>query len=206
MKWLLLSGGLDSACMAWLERSFSHGEPFKAIFINYGQHNEEYERKAVKHLCDKLSIPLLELELPNLFKGISSSILTGSSKHTVEKDELPNRNATMIMIASAQMHSGDSLYIGVHKTRAPYIDCSKSFTKALANFLLKYTSNAPIYLQTPYVGMSKERLLKHAVNSAGMGIEDVRATVSCYEGIGCGKCPACIQRAKILKSTFGVEK
>lgn len=200
MKLLLLSGGLDSACLFW--HLLSQGEAFRCMWIDYGQKNAEQEWKAASKLCQDNGISLVKLEVPTIFNGVSSTILKycKTEGHTVTTDELPNRNAVLISIAAAHCTETTTIVVAAHRTHAPYADCTPQFYTRMSK-AISYSTNGKVDVEAPFIRLTKYQVLRTGWY-AGMSREELEATVSCYEGTNCGKCPACISRQEILKKLF----
>lgn len=201
---VLLSGGMDSACLlSWLRYLKKGYEDLEAVFIDYGQRNAEEEYAAARKICSVNVVPCFYIKVDNLFAFATSTILKDTiDEHSVTTDELPNRNATLISIAAANVSPNEhaTIYVGAHKTSAPYSDATPKFYR-LMNKLIRYSTNNRISVKAPFIRMSKLELA-HLGRKSGMTRIEFDATVSCYEGNECGVCPACIQRAKVMKEIF----
>ena len=201
---ILMSGGLDSVCL--LNVLLALGKKPILMWFDYGQKNAVAEYKAVCQIANKYSLELRSLLVPSLYMYADSSILrTGYQcnvhKHTVENSELPARNMALIAAAVANCPQGVcEIHIGAHKTAAEYFDCTREFVE-MANVLVANLTKGRVQLTADFINMTKEELVRHAVEM-GMTKDDVDLSVSCYEGTGCGECPACKQRAEILKNIF----
>lgn len=197
MKLLLLSGGLDSACLFWY--LLSQGEQFRCMWIDYGQRNAGQELAAATRLCSANRISLAQVDAKYIFDGIQSSILT-SSKHTVASAELQNRNAVLISIAAAHCTERTTIVVAAHRTSAPYADCTPQFYTRMSK-AISYSTDGKVDVEAPFIRLTKYMVLCKGWD-AGMSKEEIEATVSCYNGNNCGKCPACISRREILKKLF----
>ena len=103
---VLLSGGMDSACLlSWLRYLKKDCEELKALFIDYGQRNAEKEYAAANKICSVNVVPCSYIKADEMFAFATSKILknTAVDEHSVKDDELPNRNATLISIAAANV-------------------------------------------------------------------------------------------------------
>lgn len=200
MKLLLLSGGLDSACLFW--HMLSREETFRCMWINYGQRNAAQELRAVTELCKQNCIHLKTVDAPHIFDGCSSSILESDDRtlHTVETDELLNRNAVLINIAAAHCTCATTIVVAAHRTPAPYADCHPTFYTRMAK-ALSFSTNGKVDVEAPFIRLTKFQVLKKGWE-AGMTREDMEATVSCYEGKNCGVCPACKSRKEAIDKLF----
>ena len=200
MKLLLLSGGLDSACLFWY--LFSKGIAFHCMWIDYGQRNAQQERKAAERLCAQNNKALKCIDARNIFKGINSTILYAqdNSIHTVTSAELQNRNAVLISIAAAHCKEPTTILVAAHRTPAPYADCTQQFYTRMSK-AISYSTNGKVDVEAPFIRLTKFNVLKKGWE-AGMSREEIESTVSCYNGNNCGKCPACKSRREILKKLF----
>lgn len=202
MKLLLLSGGLDSACLFW--HLLSQGETFRCMWIDYGQRNAEQEWKAASKLCQEAGVLLKQVSAPGLFEGVQSSILKGEpledGTHTVRSAELRNRNAVLISIAAAHCVCKTTILVAAHRTSAPYADCTPQFYTRMSK-AISYSTEGLVDVEAPFIRLTKYQVLRKGWD-AGMSKEELESTVSCYNGNNCGKCPACISRREILKKLF----
>lgn len=202
---VLLSGGLDSACLLWHTRAhLMAGQHLKAMFIDYGQKNAVKEFEAARRLCASWNVPLLTVECPTIFNGIQSAILKNTSikEHNVGVDELPNRNAVLISIAAAHIPSSETatILVAAHKTGAAYADATRLFYSKMSR-LIHYSTNARVSVEAPFIKLTKYGLTRLAYQE-GMNREEMESTVSCYEGNSCGACPACLNRKYVLEKLF----
>ena len=203
MKLLLLSGGLDSACLFW--HLLSQGETFICMWIDYGQKNAHEEYVAAQKLCSDAGVLLKTVNAISVFDGVQSAILIGCNAkviggHSVKVDELPNRNAVLISIAAAHCSCRTTIVVAAHRTSAPYPDCTPQFYTRMSK-AISYSTNGRVDVEAPFIRLTKFKVLKKGWE-AGMTKEDIEATVSCYEGTNCGKCPACISRRESIKKLF----
>lgn len=200
MKLLLLSGGLDSACLFW--HLLSQGIAFRCMWIDYGQRNAEQEQESAEKLCHTNGVKLIKLRVPTVFEGVSSTILKdcNAEGHTVTTAELPNRNAVLISIAAAHCTEPTTILVAAHRTPAPYADCTPQFYTRMSK-AISYSTNGKVDVEAPFIRLTKFNVVKKGWD-AGMSKEALESTVSCYDGTNCGKCPACISRREILKKLF----
>ena len=201
MKILMFSGGLDSTILFY--DLLAQGEKFQCAFINYGQKNFQYEFEAVNKICEAYGIALNYINVPTLFEHQQSSLLyTSTEKHTVQSDEVINRNATLACVAAANLPPKQkyTLLFAAHKTTAPYADTTRPFYVKLSKLLMISTNNR-IDCDAPYIHLTKAKIAKKAYDLA-ITPEELNQSVSCYEGVGCGVCPACKARKEALKSIF----
>lgn len=198
MEVVLMGGGLDSAVLLF-DRLQHDPNDLKAMWFDYGQKNAKYEKKATMNICTAWGIPLMQLDVKGVFKNVPSSLLASSKdEHSVASDEIVHRNTILVHLALQKLKDyRGTLYIGAHKTSAPYVDCTARYYGAL-NHLLKVETNSSWSVEVPYIRKAKHMIVKRGWD-LGMTKQEFAATVSCYEGTNCGKCPACLQRAEAFK-------
>ena len=185
---VLASGGLDSSTLLTILSK----EDTVALFFNYGQACAKQERKALQDIADRLGIPMLEINIVEVFKRSKSSIVNGGEpKHEVE-----GRN--LVFIANAisvamQLYPREKVEIllGLIKIGLPYPDCTKEFIST-CNELAQTVSNGCVQISAPFADIGKDEVLMRLKDSKILPKE----TWSCYYGENepCGKCPACIDR------------
>lgn len=202
---VLFSGGLDSAVLLYETVFHSDATQKAALFIDYGQKNGAAEWEAVQKICSDWQVALHTINAHDIFIGIRSSVLEGMSySPSVIDAEVPNRNAALLSIAASHYPMGTTLLVGAHKSNAPYPDCTPRFYK-LIDKLISYSTHGCVHVDAPYIRYTKKSVLKRGYD-LGMTAEEVRRTVSCYEGTNCGKCPACKQRLQVIKEVWGLTK
>jgi len=185
---VLASGGLDSSTLLTILPK----ENTTALFYDYGQACTNKERKVLKDIADRLGIPMLEINIVEVFKRSKSSIVNGGeTKHEVE-----GRN--LVFIANAisiamQLYPQEKVEIllGLIKIGLPYPDCTKEFIR-MCNELAQTVSNGCVQISAPFADIGKDEVLMRLKDSKILPKE----TWSCYYGEKepCGKCPACIDR------------
>lgn len=199
MKWLLLSGGLDSTVLFY--DLLQSDEKFECVWVNYGQKNAVQEQQAVEQLCQSHFIVLHKIYIPLAFEGVGSTLLAGvKGGHNVASDEVPNRNAVLLSVAASHCKEQTVLLMAAHKTGAAYADATPRFYTR-ASKLLHWSTNGKVTVEAPYIRLTKKQLVKKAWNMA-LTLSEINMTVSCYEGNECGKCPACKARAEALKGIY----
>lgn len=201
MKVLLLSGGLDSTVLFY--DLLSHDESMCCVWIDYGQKNAREEQRAVQDLCQQYRIPLHTIFVPLAFQSIRSTLLKDvEGKHTVQSDELPNRNAVLISLAASfacTLEGQHTILVAAHKTGAAYADATPQFYTRMSK-AIHWSTNSKVAVEAPYIRMTKRQIVRRAWDLA-MTPADIMKTVSCYEGRTCGVCPACIARRRALEGT-----
>ena len=193
---VLCSGGLDSTIVAWYEKVYQKKDIMLA-FVNYGQYNHAEEYDAAWDVSRILQVPLCVINAQSIYRGVESQILQGADDYTVEGSELPGRNLTLLTLAATNVKEA-TIYIGIHKTAADYRDCTPTFVSK-ADDLLSYMTAGKVHVEAPFKDMSKLEMVEEAFkNGFSPALWD--ASMSCYNGDNCGKCPACKQRQMIVNA------
>jgi 7-cyano-7-deazaguanine synthase len=196
----LLSGGMDSATLAYLARE--EGYTLLALHFNYRQRTEERERECARKIASLLEVEeFIEVDLAYLARFGGSS-LTDHSTRVEEFDEervcipntyVPFRNANLLSIATSCAEAGnaEAIFIGVQSLDySGYPDCRPRFIEAFQQVInLGTRDGTHIRLNTPFIHMTKSDILR-----VGMGLHvPYEHTWSCYqnETRACGRCGAC---------------
>jgi 7-cyano-7-deazaguanine synthase len=217
---VLFSGGQDSTtCLTWALRRFPHVE---TVGFNYGQRNHtELDRRAglraglarldpswADRLRDDHSLALATLG------EISQTSLTRETEIEMGADGLPNtfvpgRNIIFLAFAAALAYRRGLGHIvgGMCQTDySGYPDCRDDAIKAL-QVALNLGMNRRFVLHTPLMWIDKAATWRLAEELGGAALVDLicEQTHSCYLpergtrhdwGYGCGRCPACLLRAR----------
>ncbi len=187
---ILLSGGLDSAAIAWWKR------PDAAIFIDYGQRAAIAERRsaeAIAGACGAEFIPI----------GIDCSILgSGQMSGRAQIAEAPTpewwpfRNQLLATIAaSVALTNGiRDLMIGTVSEDTSNGDGTTEFVEALDRLL--GLQEGRIRLTAPAIGMNAVDLL----TTSGIPQEVACWSHSCFvSDTPCMKCRGCRKHLKVLE-------
>lgn len=199
MKWLLLSGGLDSTVLFY--QLISDNEHFECVWVDYGQKNARQEQQAVESLCQRHLIVLRKIYIPLAFEGVKSTLLKNvEGVHTVRSAEVPNRNAVLLSVAASHCTEPTVLLVAAHKTGSGYADATRQFYTR-ASKLMSWSTDGKVTVEAPFIKLTKKQLVKKAWDLA-LTSHDIMSTVSCYEGNECGKCPACKARKEALNGIY----
>lgn len=209
---VLLSGGLDSAtCLAIATAA---GFRVHAISFRYGQrHTYELDRAVLQaQRFGVLSHRIVDINLAQ-FGG---SALTDSQLAVPKSDSIaelgseipityvPARNTVFLSLALALAETLGSfdLFIGVNALDySGYPDCRGEFITAfetMANLATKATveSGRRLRIHAPLLNLTKAQIIARGLQ-LGVHYAD---TLSCYDpadgGIACGRCDACLLRAR----------
>lgn len=196
----LISGGMDSATLAYLARS--RGYELFCLHFNYGQRTERRERQSAEMIAGLLGArEFLEIDLAYLSRFGGSSLTDHRmtvDRHRQDRAGVPNtyvpfRNANLLSIATsfAEARSADAIFIGVQsQDYSGYPDCRPRFIEAFQQLVDTGTRDETrITIMAPFLEMTKRDILALGM-TLGVPYEH---TWSCYqnEERACGVCGAC---------------
>lgn len=190
-KLMLLSGGLDSAAVAALER------PERALFINYGQVPAEAERQAAKAIAQHLDLQLDELDIDLSILG--SGLLAGQPPvgEAPTPEWFPFRNQHLVTIAAAHALKLDlgAVVLGTVKGDGyRHADGMPGFMATLD--ALVRGQEGGLRVLAPHINSLPHVLLARS----GLTDDVINQTHSCHAGnLACGECPGCLRRAEVLQ-------
>ena len=200
---VLLSGGLDSATLAWQARA--DGYAVHALSFDYGQrHRAELEAAArVAGAAGAVAHRTIRIDMD----GIGGSSLTDAAQpvpdydpdqHAIPSTYVPARNLTFLSFALgwAEVLGARRIYIGVNAVDySGYPDCRPAFIEKfeeLANIATAATH--PFEIHAPLLQLTKAEIIR---TGTALGV-DYGLTVSCYRadesGRACGRCDSCHYR------------
>ena len=201
-----LSGGLDSITLAYFAKKMGFYK-ISAISFNYNQRHKN-ELEVAKRFAERLEIEHKVLDA-TFINQLGNSFLTNveevqEAAEQVKNTFVPGRNLFFIgMLATYAFTNGYNLIgLGVNKSDFNgYPDCRTEFLISMentVNMALGTDDENKIRLYTPFQYHTKAQIFEEADK---LGILDLvnKETVTCYNGIdgdGCGKCPACEERAR----------
>ena len=191
---LLLSGGLDSAAIAAIER------PARALFVDYGQVAAEAERAGAHAVAEYLDIELEETSV-NL-AGLGSGTLTGTQPvlHAPTPEWFPYRNQFLVTIgaAHATQLGLKAVILGLVEGDAErHADNTARFMTSINK--LVSDQEHEIRVIAPHARTPSHELLI----DSDLPVEVLQLTYSCYAADGpCGECPGCIRRDKVWARAF----
>ena len=189
-KLMLLSGGLDSAAVAALER------PNRALFVNYGQVPAEAERQAAKAVAQHLDLELDELDVD--LSTLGSGILAGRPQieGAPTPEWYPFRNQHLVTIAAAHAlgHGLGSVVLGtVSGDGSRHADSTPGFVTELDTLLR--SQEGAIRVIAPHINTPPHELLMNS----GLPDAVINQTYSCHSNnLACGECPGCRRRIEVL--------
>ena len=209
---VLLSGGIDSATVAYIAAQQCHS--LVAITASYGQKHQEAEINAAIEVAKELQVEdHILINMPDIFTGAGSALMGEQDMPEKTYEELqeaegpsptvvPFRNANLISMATsvAISHGADCLYVGMHATDGhnfAYPDCTPEFLGSMANAVFVGSYYA-VRLFFPLIWMTKTDVVRTALELK----VPVHKTYSCYMGGSkhCSTCPTCVERINAFKA------
>jgi len=193
-KAILLSGGIDSAALAFWKR------PRYGIYINYGQVCAQSERAASSAIAAALGMSYLEIQID------CSSLGTGDlTNHpplplAPVSEWWPYRNQLLITLGAMKAISFevDELLFGAVSTDKKHSDGDIDFIKSISSTLKIQEGNMRV--KAPAIKLSSEELIRCSrVPESILGW-----THSCHKSnIPCGCCNGCSKHISI-KQNLGI--
>lgn len=172
---VLLSGGVDSACLLALCAEQEQND-VEALFVDYGQSAVQPEQNAAIALADAFGAALRHAQV---------------DIGPVAQGEIPGRNALLVHVALAMASPAPAtIMLGIH-AGTPYVDCSPAFVEAMQTSLDVHRGGM-LQLAAPFVTWSKAEVYAYA-RSMPVPLE---LTYSCEVGKmpPCGTCLSCRDR------------
>ncbi len=183
---ILLSGGVDSSAIAFVER------PQLAIFVDYGQLPAEGEWRAANAVATRLGIPLEFIGID--CSTIGSGDLAGieAAPHAPTSEWWPYRNQLLMTLAApvALKLGVKEILVGTVLTDSLHADGTPGFIEALSTLMMMQEGG--IRVTAP--GLYKTSL--DLVNDSGIPLSLLSWTHSCHvANLACGQCRGCTKRA-----------
>ena len=179
---LLLSGGMDSLCIAWWRR------PDVAITIDYGQLPAQAEISAAGAICSALNIEHHVIRVD--CRALGSGDMAGASadQHAPASDWWPYRNQLLATLAAMKAISlgVTHLLIGTVRSDGSHMDGTPEFVKAL-NRLVSMQEGA-MNIEAPAIHLGTAELAR----LSGVPEELLAWAHSCHKAnVACGNCRGC---------------
>jgi len=206
---VVLSGGQDSAtCLALAVKKYGADE-VAAITFAYGQRHA-VETRFARRLAKRFGIAAHKVVKLGFYRELTTNALLDPTMAIARRPGakcpttvVEGRNAFFLLAAAvwAKALGANVLYTGVSEADySGYPDCRAAFIRAQEK-AIRLALDFPIRIETPFIRKTKAQ--EWAIADR-LGILELvkRETVTCYNGIpgaGCGKCPACVLRARGLK-------
>lgn len=187
---LLLSGGMDSLCIAWWKR------PDVAITIDYGQLPAAAEIAASTAICQQLGIEhhILRIDCRSLGSGDMAG--AEASVHAPATDWWPYRNQLLITLAAMKAIglSVTYLWIGTVKSDGSHRDGTPTFVAAISNVLA--LQEGGLRIEAPAIDMTTAELARESGVPAGA----LAWAHSCHKAdVACGDCRGCNKYFEVLR-------
>ncbi len=204
---VLLSGGQDSTtALFWAKQNFKE---VHAVSFFYGQRHS-IEIESAKIIAKMADVQYLMLRA-EVFNQLHDSALLNKSSSISEQHRVgglpssfvPGRNVIFFTLATMYAYKFNTynLVAGVCQTDySGYYDCRKSAVDAIEKALIESLGYGGLRIHTPLMFLTKAETVFLASILEGC-MEALAYSHTCYEGVypPCGKCPACILRAKGFK-------
>jgi len=176
--YVLLSGGVDSACLLAHYRPMT--DTLAAIHVSYGHLAHREELSAARAFALHYGVPVRHIDVGKL-----SSVSSG---------EISGRNGMLLAIGHMIAAGRGVIGIGIH-AGTPYADCSLDFVGAVQS-VFDVTTNGSLRVDAPFVTMSKPEVYELAV---AYGVP-INLTWSCErEGPDpCLQCLSCKDRTAVV--------
>ncbi|MFT3723890.1 MAG: 7-cyano-7-deazaguanine synthase [Hyphomonadaceae bacterium] len=189
LKALLFSGGLDSTCIAKIEK------PDLLITVDYGQRAAQGEIAAAESIAAalKLKHKVLIAKPVDCGQGLMAGRDQASKKFPPEW--WPFRNQYLLTVAAMHIEDGSAseILIGTVSTDSQQSDGSDSFIDRFNELLLSQKSYSSV--RAPAIRMTSGQLYK----MANLDPSIAGWIFSCHlSSIACGHCRGCIKSAEIV--------
>lgn len=208
----IISGGMDSATLAYYLKSTGQYTELEFVSFDYGQRHKR-ELECAKTIAASLSAKHQVIDITGIGALLKGSALTDDIEvphghyeaENMRLTVVPNRNAIMLSIAYGIACVNDSavLACGVHAgDHHIYPDCRPQFIDALNEALRLGTDghrDDGLKVTAPFVDITKTDICKLG-SSLNVPFED---TWTCYEGgdVHCGMCGACQERREAFSDS-----
>lgn len=188
---LLLSGGIDSICLAAKYR------PDVCLTVDYGQRAAQAEIKSSKQVC--LSLGLRHVTMNVGIGALGSGQMAGETSSPVSQHSefWPFRNQFLVTLAGmlALKEKCSQILIGSVLTDQRHADGSAAFRDHLHQLL--QLQEGALALVAPAARMTSEEL----VNTSGVTPDVLSWAHSCHTGnLACGQCPGCSKHSQVMQS------
>jgi len=185
---ILLSGGIDSAALAFWKR------PHYAIYINYGQRCADAEYHASMAIAAEIGMSFIHLNVNCASLGSGDLSQQPALLIAPVSEWWPYRNQLLLTLASMRaINLGiKELYFGAVRTDGKHIDGTLRFFRML-NKLIKMQEGF-IRISVPAIKLSSEDLIRRS----GVPASILGWTHSCHSGnIPCGICNGCSKHISV---------
>lgn len=191
---LLLSGGMDSLCLAWWLR------PDVAITIDYGQLPAQAERDASAAICRDLGIEHQVVAIDCRSLGSGDMAGAAASEHAPASDWWPYRNQMLVTFAIMKAISvgAQRLLIGTVKSDGSHADGTPEFVDAISRLVA--LQEGGLIVEAPAIELSTSELVARSGVPAGF----LAWAHSCHKAnVACGHCRGCNKYFEVLREVEG---
>jgi 7-cyano-7-deazaguanine synthase len=189
MKALLLSGGIESTCLAYWKR------PDLCITIDYGQVCATTEIEISSAICERLN---LDHKIIKASAGSKFGLLGRKKPANPEKPEYwPYRNQFLATVAAMAVQEKGirEIWFGAVRSDKKFLDGTAAFYKKLDALISMQEGN--IRIKAPAIALSTEELIVLSRSPRAI----LGATFSCHRSsLPCGDCPGCWKQFRLLYS------
>jgi 7-cyano-7-deazaguanine synthase len=187
---LLLSGGIESTCVAYWKR------PQLCVTIDYGQPSAEMEIETASTISKALSLRHRTI-IASAGKKFTFSEYKKKSRKNPEFWPYRNQLLATITVINLFGTSAKCLWFGTVKSDNKFLDGSKNFFRKM-NSLTSFQEGG-MRIEAPAIELSTEKLID--VSKTPRSI--LGATFSCHRGnTACGDCPGCRKQRDVLYFCF----
>jgi len=192
---LLLSGGIDSACIAYERR------PKCALTVDYGQLVATSEMRAAATICRELGIEHHTLVVD--LRAIGGGVMSGRAHEIASPtpEWWPFRNQLLITLGAAKAISLgiDSVIIGTVRSDSVHADGSAKFVETIQTLL--QIQEGAVRLEAPALSLETDSLLRRC----GAPHSFIGWTFSCHmANEPCGACRGCYKHLATIESVYGL--
>lgn len=187
---LLLSGGMDSICIAWWKR------PDVAITIDYGQLAAKAELQASRTICNVLKIEhhIISIDC----RALGSGDMAGGQAdlNAPASDWWPYRNQLLATLAAMKAIAlgVDCLWLGTVKSDGSHRDGTPQFVEALDRLL--GMQEGAMQIQAPAIDLSTAELARHSQ----IPLDQLAWAHSCHKAnVACAQCRGCNKYFEVLE-------
>jgi Predicted PP-loop superfamily ATPase len=186
---LLLSGGIDSTCLAaWLR-------PSCCLTVDYGQRAAQAEYRASAQVCKTLGLKHVMLPVPIGCLGGGVMAGTAPIPASSHAEFWPFRNQFLITLAAmfALRNGHSKVIIGTVSTDRRHADGHPTFVQGIAE--LVRAQEGAIEVEAPALEFSTVDLVK----LSGVTPNVLGWSHSCHAGVvACGRCPGCRKHSEVM--------
>ena len=190
---LLISGGIESTCLAWLLK------PELAFTVDYGQVPAPTEISSSKDICAFLNIEHIVLKAPIEFMRVGLMSRNSNTQDAKHPEFWPYRNQFILTCVMMAAYGRDvaEIMIGSVSGDSKFADGTGDFI-VLMNRLSALQGEKPT-ISAPAIKMTSEQLLSAANPPAQL----LGLTFSCHRAnIPCGDCPGCNKNREVLAALY----